>query len=133
MDTEQEVENHSAPVSDYADPLYGIRGWLLVYLIGPVGLNLLWLIMSMGTFIDQGLIAFGVAFLLLIAIALFSLFAEKPWVRVYHICFNLIFAALLLTQLSPFAAFMAVWAVYWFVSKRVRRTYCSGATVASSD
>jgi len=39
MDTEQEVENHSAPVSDYADPLYGIRGWLLVYLIGPIGLN----------------------------------------------------------------------------------------------
>ena len=132
MDTEQEVENYSAPVSDYADPMYGIRGWLLVYLIGPIGLNLLWLIMSIRSFVDQGLIAFGVAFLLLIAIALFSLFAEKPWVRVYHICFNLIFAALLLLQPSPFAIFMAVSAVYWFVSKRVKRTYCNEATVTSS-
>lgn len=132
MDTEEKEEDSTAPVSDYADPLYGIRGWLLVYLVGPIGLNLLWLITSMRTFVDQGLIAFGVAFLLLIAIAMFSLFAEKPWVRVYHICFNLIFAVLLLLLPSPFAAFMAVWAVYWFVSKRVRRTYCNGATVASS-
>jgi len=84
----------------------------------------------MHAFVNQDLIAFGVAFLLLIAIALFSLFAEKPWVRVYHICFNLVLVAGLLLQPSPFAAFMAVWAVYWFVSKRVKRTYCNGATEA---
>lgn len=132
MDSESDEASVSIPVNDYDDPMYGIRGWLLVYLIGPIGLNLLWLIMSMRSFVDQGLIAFGVAFLLLIAIALFSLFAERPWVRIYQICFNLIFAALLLLQPSPFAILMAVWAVYWFVSKRVKRTYCNGATVASS-
>lgn len=118
------MDQPNSPVSDYADPLYGIRGWLLVYMIGPVGLNLLFTIMWMPVYVEADIVGFAAPIVLLNVIALFSLFIEKPWVRIYQIFFTLSTAALNLLEPSPAAAVMIAWAIYWFVSKRVKRTYC---------
>ncbi len=65
-------------------------------------------------------------------IGLFSMFAEKPWVRIYHIIYTSILVGLLLLSgaLIPYfpgillGLAMALWAGYWFKSKRVAKTYC---------
>ena len=126
MNTDPAKHDSDDLATDYQDNLYGIRGWLLGYLI-VVGLNFLWLIVSIRLFADLGLIVPWSIIAVFVAGVLLTMFAEKPWVRTYQISFNLIFAALALMESPLVSVVMVVCAAYWFFSKRAKRTYCGNS------
>ena len=115
----------------YLDPLYGIKGWLLLYLIGPMGLNCFWLLTSMQQFRATDMMILFAGLLFFNVVGLILMFVEKPWVRTYHLVYTSIIGGVLLASGAlmfsvpglVFGVIMALWAGYWFRSKRVARTY----------
>jgi hypothetical protein len=115
-----------------------IRGWLLVYAIGPAAFGVLaalaqvielW---SYGADKHEWLV--GIVFLITYLIGLYSLIAlRQRFTRFYHIgltgCMAAALAALAILTRDPAAAGacagMSVWLAYWIRSKRVRQTYCN--------
>lgn len=117
-----------------------IRGWLLVYAIGPAAFGVLAALAQVielwryGADKREWLV--GIVFLIAYLIGLYSLIAVKQrFTRFYHIGLTGFMAAALavlavLTR-DPAAAGacagMSVWMAYWIRSKRVRQTYCNNA------
>ena len=120
--------------------LTGVKGWLLVYAIGPAGFGVfaalaevseLW---RYGGDLPEWLI--GIAFLMAYSVGLYLLIAVRNrFTRVYHIGLTGFMAAALavlaISTRDPIAAAscagMSVWMGYWTRSKRVRQTYCNNA------
>ena len=115
-----------------------IRGWLLVYAIGPAGFGNLAAIAAVADLWRYGgdglewLI--GVVLLIVYATGLYLLIAiRNRFTRFYHIGLTGFMAAALaiiaISTRDPIAAGscagMSIWMGYWMRSKRVRQTYCS--------
>ena len=119
--------------------LVGIKGWLLLYVIGPGILGTLFTVTDVMMYGSPSGIPLHPAYWLIFSvfvtgnvIGLYLIFGvRKPITRTYHIWLNFIWASI--------AAFTAVvgtrtgwgmvlglliWAAYWIGSKRVRATYC---------
>jgi len=114
-----------------------IRGWLLVYAIGPAGFGILAALSAVIELLRYGgdipewsgamflLILYSVGLYLLIAV-------RAKLTRNYHIGFTafmaIALAALAFASRDPAAviacAGMSIWLAYWARSKRVRQTYC---------
>ena len=118
--------------------LVGIKGWLLLYTIGPVGFSIAnYLANSIEwwhkTTYDSDVGGPSIVFLALYLVGLYLLImVQKPITRAYHIGLTSFMAAAYLTLAfitndrvwwSSFIA-TTIWAVYWVTSKRVRATYC---------
>jgi hypothetical protein len=130
IDTDQSV------VKDLAR----IRGWLLVYVIGPAGFGFLAALDEVtglwryGGDVLEWLL--GIVFLIVYLVGLYLLIAvRKRFTRVYHMGLTgLMATALAVVAIStgdPVAALscagMSAWMGYWTKSKRVQQTYCDNA------
>ena len=120
--------------------LTGVKGWLLVYAIGPAGF---------GTLAALGEVAelwryggddiewlLGIVLLIIYSTGLYLLIAvRKRFTRLYHMGLTGVMAAALaviaISTSDPVAAVacagMSVWSGYWLRSNRVRQTYCNNA------
>jgi len=129
-DSDQSVEKNLA----------GVKGWLLIYIIGPAGFGVLAALTEVAELWRYGgddlewLI--GIAFLFVYSVGLYLLIAvRKQFTRVYHIGLTgfmaaaLAVLAILTSDLvaAGSCAGMSVWMGYWIRSKRVRQTYCDNA------
>lgn len=116
--------------------LTGVKGWLLVYAIGPAGFGVLAALTAVAELWRYGgddlewLI--GIVLLLVYSAGLYLLIAvRKQFTRIYHIGLTGFMAAALavlaISTRDPVAALpcagMSVWMAYWTRSKRVRQTY----------
>ena len=121
--------------------LTGIRGWLLIYAIGPAGFGVLAALAEVSELWRYGGDNFewivGIVFLLAYSVGLYMLIAVRNrFTRIYHIGLTGFMAAALailaISTRDPIAAGscagMSVWMGYWTRSKRVRQTYCKNAT-----
>ena len=115
-----------------------IRGWLLVYAIGPMGLGVLAALDEMAQLFRYGgddiewLLGF---FLLIVYLAGLTLLiaVRRRFTRIYHMGLTGLMAAALAaiaySTADPVAAGacagMSAWMVYWYRSQRVQKTYCS--------
>ncbi len=130
IDTDQSVEKDLAR----------IRGWLLVYAIGPAGFGVLAALDEVaglwryGGDVLEWLL--GIVFLIVYSVGLYLLIAvRKRFTRAYHMGLTgLMATALAVVAIStrdPVAALscagMSAWMGYWTRSKRVRQTYCDNA------
>ncbi len=128
IDTDQPVEKKLARV----------RGWLLVYAIGPAGFGLLAALLAVAELWRYGgddlEWILGIVLLIVYSVGLYVLIAVRTrFTRYYHIGLTgFMAAALALIAIStrdPVAvvpcAGMSVWMGYWIRSKRVRQTYCN--------
>ncbi len=130
IDTDQSPEKNLA----------GIRGWLLVYAIGPAGFGILAALDEVADLWRYGgddlewLI--GIVLLVVYSTGLYLLIAvRKRFTRAYHIGLTgfmaVALAAIAISTSDPVAAVscagMSVWMGYWTRSKRVRQTYCNNA------
>ncbi len=126
-DTDQSVEKDLA----------GVKGWLLVYAIGPAGIGVLAALVEVSELWRYGADALeyllGIVFLIVYAVGLYLLIAvRKRFTRIYHMGLTGFMAAALaivtISTRDPVAAVacagMSVWSGYWLRSKRVRQTYC---------
>lgn len=117
-----------------------IRGWLLVYAIGPAGFGILAALDEVAGLWRYGgddlEWLLGIVFLIVYSVGLYLLIAvRKRFTRVYHIGLTGFMAAALaaiaISTSDPVAAVscagMSVWMAYWTRSKRVRQTYCNNA------
>ncbi len=117
-----------------------IRGWLLVYAIGPAGFGVLAALVEVAELWRYGADdlewLMGVVFLFVYSVGLYLLIAvHKRFTRVYHIGLTGMMAAALaaiaISTRDPVAAVscagMSVWMGYWTRSLRVRQTYCTNA------
>ncbi len=117
-----------------------IRGWLLVYAIGPAGSGVLAALDEVAELWRYGGDALewllGFVLLIVYSVGLYLLVAvRKRFTRVYHIGLTGLMAAALaviaISTSDPVAAGscagMSVWMGYWKRSKRVRQTYCNNA------
>ena len=113
-----------------------VRGWLLVYAIGPAGFGIVAALAEMAELWRYGgdgrewLV--GIVFLFAYLIGLYLLIAVRQrFTRFYHIGLTGFMAVALaliavLTSDPPAAvasAGMSIWLAYWSRSKRVRQTY----------
>ena len=133
---------HSVTDSNQAleKDLTGVRGWLLIYAIGPAGFGVFAALAQITDLWRYG----GDELEWLIGIALFVAYAtgmhmliavRNRFTRVYHIGLTGFMAAALavlaVSTRDPVAgascAGMSVWVGYWARSKRVRQTYCNNA------
>jgi hypothetical protein len=138
-----EKRNHSVADSDQSleKDLTGVRGWLLLYAIGPAGFGVIAALDQAAELWRYGgdelewLI--GIALFLAYSTGLYMLIAVRNrFTRVYHIGLTGFMAAALavlaISTRDPVAAGscvgMSVWVGYWTRSKRVRQTYCNNAT-----
>jgi len=125
--------------------LVGIKGWLLLYVIGPGILGTLLTVTDALNLTDSGgshYFPIEIPLAIATVIGLYLIFrVRKPITRTYHIWTNFIWAGYTLIYFiaSGLAAFLIVlvpvlliWPIYWVRSKRVRATYCQD-TVISSD
>ena len=125
-DSDQSVERN----------LSGVRGWLLVYAIGPAGFGVLAALAELAELWRYGgdglewLI--GIALLLVYSTGLYLLIAVRQrFTRAYHMTLTgfmaVALAAIAISTRDPIAALacagMSVWMAYWTRSKRVRQTY----------
>ena len=130
VDADQSVEKNLA----------GIKGWLLVYAIGPAGIGVLAALVEVSELWRYGADALeyllGIVFLIVYAVGLYLLIAvRKRFTRIYHMGLTGFMAAALaivtISTRDPVAAVacagMSVWSGYWLRSKRVRQTYCKNA------
>jgi hypothetical protein len=121
--------------------LTGVRGWLLLYTIGPASFGFIAALAQVAELWRYGgeelewLI--GIALFLAYSAGLYMLIAARnPFTRLYHIGLTGFMAAALavlaISTRDPAAAAscagMSVWVVYWTRSKRVRQTYSNNAT-----
>jgi len=117
-----------------------IRGWLLVYAIGPAGFGVLAALDEVAGLWRYGgddlewLI--GIVILIVYSVGLYLLIAvRKRFTRVYHMGLTGLMAtalaAIAISTSDPVAALscagMSAWMGYWTRSKRVRQTYCNNA------
>ena len=129
-DSDQSVEKNLA----------GVKGWLLIYIIGPAGFGVLAALTEVAELWRYGgddlewLI--GIAFLFVYSVGLYLLVAVRTrFTRIYHIGLTGFMAAALaaiaVSTADPVAAGacagMSVWMGYWTRSKRVRQTYFDNA------
>ena len=129
-DSDQSVERN----------LSGVKGWLLVYAVGPSGFGVLAALAELAELWRYGgdtlewLI--GIAFLLVYSAGLYLIIAvRKRFTQIYHTGLTGFMAAALavlaISTQDPVAAVscagMSVWMVYWIRSKRVQQTYCVNA------
>ena len=130
LDADQSVEKNLA----------GVKGWLLVYAIGPAGIGVLAALVEVSELWRYGADALeyllGIVFLIVYAAGLYLLIAvRKRFTRIYHMGLTGFMAAALaivtISTRDPVAAVacagMSVWSGYWLRSKRVRQTYCKNA------
>ena len=130
LDADQSVEKN----------LVGVKGWLLVYAIGPAGIGVLAALVEVSELWRYGADALeyllGIVFLIVYAVGLYLLIAvRKRFTRIYHMGLTGFMAAALaivtISTRDPVAAVacagMSVWSGYWLRSKRVRQTYCINA------
>lgn len=128
IDSDQLVEKNLAQ----------IRGWLLVYTIGPAGIGVLAALVEVTELWRYGgddlKWLLGIVYLIIYSVGLYLLIAVRNrFTRIYHIGLTgFMAAALALVAIStndPVAAVscagMSTWMGYWIRSKRVRQTYCS--------
>jgi len=130
IDTDQSTENKRVR----------IRGWLLVYAIGPAGFGVLAALDEVAGLWRYGgddlewLI--GIVFLIVYSVGLYLLIAvRKRLTRVYHMGLTGLMAtalaAIAISTRDPIAAVscagMSAWMGYWTRSIRVRKTYCNNA------
>jgi len=116
--------------------LTGVKGWLLIYAIGPAGFGVLAALAAVAELWRYGgddlewLI--GIVLLLVYSAGLYLLIAvRKRFTRIYHIGLTGFMAAALavlaISTRDPVAALscagMSVWMGYWTISRRVRQTY----------
>jgi hypothetical protein len=127
IDTVQSAEKNQLP----------IRGWLLVYAIGPAGFGVLAALAQVtdlwrygGDYLEW---LTGIVLLLAYLVGLYLLIAvRRRFTRFYHIGltgFMAVALALIAVLTSDPAAAaacagMTIWIGYWTRSKRVRQTYC---------
>ena len=117
-----------------------IRGWLLVYAIGPAGFGVLAALDEVAGLWRYGgddlEWLLGIVFLIVYSVGLYLLIAvRKRFTRVYHIGLTglmaVALAAIAISTSDPVAALscagMSAWMGYWTRSKRVRQTYCDNA------
>ncbi len=122
--------------------LAGIKGWLLVYAIGPAGFGILAALSEVAELWRYGgddiEWLLGIVLLIIYSVGLYLLIAvRRPFTRLYHIGLTGVMAAALaviaISTSDPVAAVafagMSVWSVYWLRSNRVRQTYCSDESV----
>ena len=122
--------------------LAGVKGWLLVYAIGPAGFGILAALGEVAELWRYGgddiEWLLGIVLLIIYSTGLYSLIAvRKRFTRLYHIGLTGVMATALaviaVSTSDPVAAVacagMSVWSGYWTRSKRVRQTYCSGESV----
>ena len=127
-DTDQPVEKNLAR----------IRGWLLVYAIGPAGFGVLAALLAVAELWRYGgddlEWSLGIVLLIVYSVGLYLLIAvRKRFTRYYHIGLTgfmaTALASIAISTSDPVAAVscagMTVWMGYWIRSKRVRQTYCS--------
>ncbi len=120
--------------------LAGVKGWLLVYAIGPAGFGVLAALGEVAELWRYGgddiEWLLGIVLLIIYSIGLYLLIAiRKQLTRLYHIGLTGVMAAALaviaISTSDPVAAIacagMSVWSGYWLRSKRVRQTYCNNA------
>jgi len=130
IDTDQSVDKNLARM----------RGWLLVYAIGPAGIGIVAALAEMAELWRYGgddlEWLLGILLLFVYSVGLYLLIAvRKRFTRVYHIGLTGFMAAALaiiaISTSDPVAAgscaAMSVWTGYWIRSKRVRQTYCNNA------
>jgi hypothetical protein len=115
-----------------------IRGWLLVYAIGPMGLGVLAALDEVAQLFRYGGddIEWLLGFFLFIvySTALYMLIAvRRRFTRIYHMGLTglmaVALAAIAYSTADPVAAGacagMSAWMIYWYRSQRVQKTYCS--------
>ena len=120
--------------------LAGVKGWLLVYAIGPAGFGFLAALGEVAELWRYGgddiEWLLGIVLLIIYSIGLYLLIAvRKQFTRLYHIGLTGVMAAALaviaISTGDPVAAVacagMSVWSGYWLRSNRVRQTYCNNA------
>ncbi len=120
--------------------LAGVKGWLLVYAIGPAGFGILAALGEVAELWRYGgddlEWLLGIVLLIIYSIGLYLLIAvRKQFTRLYHIGLTGVMAAALaviaISTGDPVAAVacagMSVWSGYWLRSNRVRQTYCNNA------
>jgi hypothetical protein len=130
IDTDQSVEKNLAR----------IRGWLLLYAIGPAGFGILAALDEVADLWRYGgddlewLI--GIVLLVVYSTGLYLLIAvRKRFTRAYHIGLTgfmaVALAAIAISTSDPVAAVscagMSAWMGYWTKSQRVRQRYCNNA------
>ena len=118
-----------------------IRGWLLIYAIGPAGFGVLAALAQVTELWRYGgdnlewLI--GITLLFAYLTGLYLLIAvQRRFTRFYHIGLTAVMAialaVLAILTRDPAAwgscAGMSIWVAYWIRSQRVRQTYCSNTT-----
>ena len=121
--------------------LTGVKGWLLLYAIGPAGFGVFAALAQVAELWSYGgdelEWSIGIALLFAYSTGLYMLIAVRNrFTRVYHIgltgCMAAALAILAISTRDPIAAGscagMSVWVGYWTRSKRVRQTYCNKAT-----
>ncbi len=129
-DSDQSVEKNLA----------GVKGWLLVYAIGPAGFGVLAALAEAAELWRYGgddlEWLLGIVLLFVYPVGLYLLIAvRKRFTRIYHIGLTgFMAAALAVLAISTSdlvavgsCAGMSIWMVYWIRSKRVRQTYCDNA------
>ena len=130
IETDQSVEKNLA----------GVKGWLLVYAIGPAGFGVLAALAEVAELWRYGgddlEWLLGIVLLIVYSVGLYLLIAvRKRFTRIYHIGLTGFMAAALavlaISTRDPVAAGscagMSVWMGYWIRSKRVRQSYCDNA------
>ena len=119
--------------------LVGIKGWLLLYVIGPGILGTLWGVTDAIIWGVSGHPAYRLIFSVLITanvIGLYLIFGvRKSITQIYHIWLNFNWAGFWAftavesggPQVWGAVAALLILALYWIGSKRVRATYCQNA------
>ncbi len=121
--------------------LVGIKGWLLLYVIGPGILGTLLTVTDALNLTDSGgshYFPIEISLAIATVIGLYLIFrVRKPITRTYHIWLNFIWAGYTAYYfvavgtpeilLLMFAPLLLIWPIYWVRSKRVRATYCQNA------
>jgi hypothetical protein len=106
----------------------GIKGWLLVYCIGPLGIGTLMLIGAASSS-GESLFLFLVG--LNIYLLVITIYDRRPLTRIINIWVNGIFTVLIFVALDAETAAAdlggaigaSIWFFYWIYSDRVKITY----------
>lgn len=126
------MPSEDEPAATGEEVISGVRGWLLVYVVGPGILGtlfsvataqILWSVLPSS---DQAFLVFEVIANIVGMALIFTL--RQPLTRWFHVALNGIVAAYVVNgPLDPetIALFMAalVWGTYWLRSERVQNTF----------
>ena len=97
-----------------------IQGWLLVYVI----LVTLGIVGSIASMVAYGADFILGVYLLVAFLGLLVMPSPFTWVRNFHIAFNLVGVGLsILSKIWAGALGSLIWVIYWYRSKRVKKTY----------